>query len=93
MPYGDTRRWRHGKLLGNQNAKRDGTGRFWGRSGMGRFWRRCLSKARRAVERLHEKQLQNLPPEEVLETVEQDEDARIENKLTRPISIVKWKCS
>lgn len=93
MWRGDTRRWRHGKLLGNQNAKRDGMGRCWGSPGLGKMWRRALHKALRNAERLNERLLENRAPQEVLEIEELDEDVRATNKAARVESIVNWKDS
>jgi hypothetical protein len=93
MFRGDTRRIRHGKLLGNQNAKRDGVGVFWGEPGLGKMWRRALHKSSRKAERLEEKLLENRAPDDVLEIEELDEDVRAANKSARLESIVKWKDS
>lgn len=93
MWRGDTRRWRHGKLLGNQNAKRDGMGRFWGRPGLGKMWRSLLHKSIRRADKLQEQLLENRTPLEVMEIEEADLDMRIVNQMVNKASTVDWKDS
>jgi len=89
----DNKRKRHGQLFGNRAFSRDGIGMRWGKVGLGKFWRRRLNKALRAVERMEEKKLELRTPEEVLETHDEDEDPRLENRAAHVASIVDWKYS
>jgi hypothetical protein len=91
MFRGDTRRWRHGKLLGNKDCKRDGCGRIWGRPGLGKLWRLHLHKALRRAYRMEERILENRTPDEALVVEESNEDMRASNKSVRIASIVDWK--